>query len=221
MSELTDQSASQLLLLLRDGKLSALELAEEHIRRIEAINPRLNALVDFDPVRVREQARSPKTGPLAGLPVTVKSSISTAGYRCEIGSTLNRGNVPTEDAVVVSRLRNAGATILGTTNCPEFLMAYETDNVLYGRTANPWNLEYSAGGSSGGESCAIAAGMSVAGLGRDSRGPDRQRRLRSRACTLHRYLLAQTYAGTETRSRTSTRLRRPVLHVGSHRPDGT
>ncbi|MGE5110234.1 MAG: amidase [Acidobacteriaceae bacterium] len=174
MPEITEQSASQLLLLLREGKISAAELAEEHIRRIEALNPRLNALVDFDPNRVREQTKNPKPGPLAGLPMTVKSSISTAGYRCEIGSTLNRGNVPTEDAVVVSRLRNAGATILGTTNCPEFLMAYETDNVLYGRTANPWNLEYSAGGSSGGESCAIAAGMSAAGLGSDSGGSVRE-----------------------------------------------
>ena len=174
MPGITEQSASHLLLLLRDGKISAAELAEEHIRRIEALNPRLNALVDFDANRVREQTRSSKKGPLAGLPVTVKSSISTAGYRCEFGSTLNRGNVPTEDAVVVSRLRRAGATILGTTNCPEFLMAYETDNLLYGRTANPWNLEYSAGGSSGGESSAIAAGMSAAGLGSDSGGSVRE-----------------------------------------------
>jgi len=102
--------------------------------------------------------------------VTVKSSISTAGYKCEIGSLNHEGEIPREDAVVVSRLRAAGALILGTTNCPEFLMAYETDNLLHGQTRNPWDLERTPGGSSGGESAAIAAGMSAAGLGSDSGG---------------------------------------------------
>jgi Asp-tRNA(Asn)/Glu-tRNA(Gln) amidotransferase A subunit family amidase len=90
-------------------------------------------------------------------------------------SLLHQGNVPREDAVVVvvvvvARLRAAGALILGTTNCPEFLMAYETANLLHGRTRNPWDLERSPGGSSGGESAAIAAGLSAAGLGSDSGG---------------------------------------------------
>ena len=119
---------------------------------------------------VTEERSKVPPGPLFGLPVTVKGSISVAGHRCEIGSLINRGNIPTEDATVVSRLRNAGATILGTTNSPEFLMAYETDNRLYGRTNNPWNLDYSPGGSSGGESAAIAAGLSCGGLGSDSGG---------------------------------------------------
>jgi Asp-tRNA(Asn)/Glu-tRNA(Gln) amidotransferase A subunit family amidase len=170
------QSATELRSLLRERKISPLELAEEHIRRIECLNPRLNAMVDFDPERVRAQARncSPTDGALTGLPITVKSSIATAGHRCEIGSVLNRGHVATADATVVARLRQAGAVILGTTNAPEFLMAYETDNLLYGRTSNPWNLEYSAGGSSGGESAAIAAGMSAGGLGSDSGGSVRE-----------------------------------------------
>lgn len=163
-------SAVEQLVLLRRGEISPLELAEEHIRRIERLNPALNAFVDFDAERVRALARQPKRGPLAGLPVTVKSSIAAKGYKCEIGSVLNRGCVPQEDAEVVTRLRGAGVTLLGTTNCPEFLMAYETDNLLYGRTANPWNLEYSAGGSSGGEAAAIAAGLSACGLGSDSGG---------------------------------------------------
>ena len=90
--------------------------------------------------------------------------------KCEIGSLLHKGDVPREDAVVVARLRAAGALILGTTNCPEFLMAYETANLLHGRTSNPWDLERTPGGSSGGESAAIAAGMSAAGLGSDSGG---------------------------------------------------
>ncbi len=170
----TTQSAVQLLAQLRAKKISALELSDEHIKQIERLNPSLNAIVDFDAERVRAQARTCANGLLSGLPVTVKSSISTAGHRCEVGSTLNRGFVAQEDALVVSRLRAAGAVILGTTNCPEFLMAYETDNLLYGRTSNPWNLEYSAGGSSGGESAAIAAGMSAAGLGSDSGGSVRE-----------------------------------------------
>ena len=171
----TQQSAFELLDLLRTGKISALELADEYIRQIERLNPQINALVDFDPERVRQQARvidntRGQLSPLAGLPVTVKSSISTAGYRCEIGSLVHQGNIPTKDATVVARLRKAGAVIVGTTNCPEYLMAYLTENALHGRTNNPWNLDYTPGGSSGGESAAIAAGLSASGLGSDSGG---------------------------------------------------
>jgi amidase len=175
MNPVTQQSACELLELLRANKISPLELADEYIRQIERLNPQINALVDFDPERIRAQARAsdrstaPK-GPLAGLPVTVKSSISTAGHLCEIGSLVNRGDIPSKDATVVARLRQAGAVILGTTNCPEYLMAYVTENLLHGRTNNPWNLDYTPGGSSGGESAAISAGMSAGGLGSDSGG---------------------------------------------------
>jgi Asp-tRNA(Asn)/Glu-tRNA(Gln) amidotransferase A subunit family amidase len=163
------------LQLLRTRQISATGLAEAHIQQIERLNPQLNVFADFDAERVRAQARwldaaRKPHGPLHGLPVTVKSSIATRGYRCEIGSLLHKGEVPAEDAVVVERLRTAGALILGTTNCPEFLMAYETANLLHGRTRNPWDLDRSPGGSSGGESAAIAAGMSAAGLGSDSGG---------------------------------------------------
>jgi Asp-tRNA(Asn)/Glu-tRNA(Gln) amidotransferase A subunit family amidase len=168
------QSAVKQLKLLRNKDISPLELAEEHIRRIERLNPVLNAIVDFDPDKVRAQARVVKAGELAGLPVTIKSSISVAGYRCEVGSLLRRGDVAERDAVAVARLRAEGAVILGTTNCPEFLMAYETDNLMHGRTNNPWDLERTAGGSSGGEAAAIAAGMSAAGLGSDSGGSVRE-----------------------------------------------
>lgn len=162
--------------MLRAGEISVGELAEAHLRQIERLNLQLNAFADFDTERVRGQARVLEARPLRergrlhGLPVTVKSSIATAGFRCEIGSLNHKGEIPTEDAVVVARLRAAGALILGTTNCPEFLMAYETDNDLYGRTNNPWDVERTPGGSSGGESAAIAAGMSAAGLGSDSGG---------------------------------------------------
>jgi len=176
MSDLVLLPAVRQVEMLRAGKISIVELAEAHLHQIERLNPSLNVFADFEPERVRSQARkmdaTPATerGPLHGLPVTVKSSIATAGYKCEIGSVFHRGDIPSEDAVVVARLRAAGALILGTTNCPEFLMAYETANDLHGRTRNPWDLDRTPGGSSGGESAAIAAGISAAGLGSDSGG---------------------------------------------------
>ncbi|HEY1256714.1 MAG TPA: amidase [Terracidiphilus sp.] len=175
MNSIVLQSAVRQLELLRSGQLSILELAEAHILQIERLNPKLNAFADFDAERVRDDARRLDEPmevhePLHGLPVTVKSSIATAGLKCEIGSVLHQDDVPCEDAMVIARLRAAGALILGTTNCPEFLMAYETDNLLHGRTNNPWDLERTPGGSSGGESAAIAAGLSAAGLGSDSGG---------------------------------------------------
>ncbi len=175
MNELVLQPATQQVHMLRSRAVSVVELAEAHIRQIERLNPKLNALVDFDANRVRvralqmDESRALR-GPLYGLPVTVKSSIAAAGFRCEIGSLLHKDDVPHVDAIAVARLRAAGALILGTTNCPEFLMAYETDNLLHGRTSNPWNLDCTPGGSSGGEAAAIAAGMSAAGLGSDSGG---------------------------------------------------
>jgi amidase len=123
---------------------------------------------------VRSHARKAGAGALAGLPLTIKSSIAIKGHRCEIGSVLKRGNVAERDAEAVARLRDDGAVFLGTTNCPELLMAYETDNLLYGRTSNPWDLNRSAGGSSGGEAAAIAAGLSAGGLGSDSGGSVRE-----------------------------------------------
>src|SRR5882757_749247 len=179
MNGLTVLPAVELLAMLRRKQISPLELADEYIQQIERLNPQLHALVDFDAERVREQARALQDaggarGPLFGLPMTVKASIATAGYRCELGSLLHRGNIPHENATVVDRAKQAGALILGTTNCPEFLMAYESDNRLYGRTANRWDTERTAGGSSGGEAAAIAAGLSAAGLGSDSGGSVRE-----------------------------------------------
>jgi Asp-tRNA(Asn)/Glu-tRNA(Gln) amidotransferase A subunit family amidase len=150
--------------MLRGREISSVELVEEHVREIERLDPSLHAFAHFDPERalIAAQAADERQGetsaPLLGLPMTVKASISTAGYRCETGSALNRGFVPVDDAIVVERMKAAGAVILGTTNCPEFLMAYETD----------------AGGSSGGEAAAIAAGMSAGGMGSDSGGSVRE-----------------------------------------------
>src|SRR5438270_1338159 len=110
MTNLVLLPAERQLELLRSRNISVLDLAEAHISQIERLNPKLNALVDFDPERVRAQARrldaqQSGRGPLHGLPVTVKSSIATAGYRCEIGSLLHQGDIPRQDAVVVARLR--------------------------------------------------------------------------------------------------------------------
>ncbi len=114
--------------------------------------------------------RESHLGPLHGVPISIKSSLEVAGLRCEAGTRLRAGLVATQDAPLVTRLKNAGAIVLGVTNTPELLMAWETDNLLYGRTNSPWDLERTPGGSSGGEAAAIAAGMSAGGVGSDGGG---------------------------------------------------
>ena len=157
-----------------------MEVARTHLDRIERLNPRLNAFVDCQPEAVLAQARAAEQaildrnkgqlGPLHGVPVSIKSSIDVAGHRCEAGTRLRAGYVAATDAPLVARLRAAGAVIVGTTNAPELLMAWETDNLLYGRTNNPWDLTRTSGGSSGGEAAAIAAGLSAGGVGSDGGG---------------------------------------------------
>jgi Asp-tRNA(Asn)/Glu-tRNA(Gln) amidotransferase A subunit family amidase len=178
MSELTFLSAVALTEQIRKQELSPVELVEAHLARIEKLNPKLNAFVHVDAEGARRQARAAekavtrheKLGPLHGIPISIKSSIEVTGMRCEVGSKLRAGFVAAQDAPLVSRLRDAGAIILGTTNAPELLMAWETDNLLYGRTNNPWDLSRTPGGSSGGEAAAIAAGCSAGGVGSDGGG---------------------------------------------------
>jgi Asp-tRNA(Asn)/Glu-tRNA(Gln) amidotransferase A subunit family amidase len=178
MSELTFRSAVSMAEQIRQKKLSPVELVEAHLARIEKLNPKLNAFVQLDVEGARRQARAAeesvtrgeKLGPLHGIPISIKSSMEVQGMRCEAGSMLRAGFVAAKDAPLVSRLRNAGAIILGTTNTPELLMAWETDNLLYGRTNNPWDLSRTSGGSSGGEAAAIAAGCSAGGVGSDGGG---------------------------------------------------
>jgi amidase len=109
-------------------------------------------------------------GLLHGVPLSIKSSIEVAGMRCEAGTRIRAGHVAQSDAPLVQRLRSAGAIVLAQTNPPEFLMAWETDNLLYGRTNNPWDLSRTAGGSSGGEAAAIASSCSAGGVGSDGGG---------------------------------------------------
>jgi amidase len=158
--------------------ISPREVVDHHLKRIAELQPRLNAFVHIDEAGAREQARAAEaaltrnepSGPLLGVPLTVKSSIDVAGWPCAAGSLLRKENIPSNDAVLVQRLRSAGAILLGNTNTPEFLMAYETDNLLAGKTSNPWSAEYSSGGSSGGEAAAIASGCSAGGVGSDGGG---------------------------------------------------
>jgi Asp-tRNA(Asn)/Glu-tRNA(Gln) amidotransferase A subunit family amidase len=178
MSDLTSLSATSMAEKIRSRELSSVDLVEAHLARIAELNPKLNAFVQIDADGARRQARfvdevlsrGAPVGPLHGVPVSIKSSIGVKGLLWEAGSKLRAGIVATEDAPLVARLRNAGAVILGTTNCPELLMAWETDNLLYGRTNNPWDLSRTAGGSSGGEAAAIAAGCSAGGVGSDGGG---------------------------------------------------
>src|SRR5262249_32218917 len=130
----------------------------------ERVNPKLNALVTIsgdalDQARAAEVAlmSDTATGPLHGLPITIKDTIDTEGLRTTSGSRLRTNNVPVRDATVVARLKSAGAIVIGKSNTPEMAIPYETDNLIFGRTSNPYNLERTAGGSSGGEAAAIAA----------------------------------------------------------------
>src|SRR5579864_1780585 len=178
MMDLTFLSAVEMNLQVCAREISPVELAEAHLAKIERLNPKLNAFVHVDPERVRRQAREAEAavmsghllGPLHGVPISIKSSIDVAGMKCEVGTRLRVGFVATQDAPLVERLRRARAIILGVTNTPELLMAWETDNLLYGRTNSPWDLERTPGGSSGGEAAAIASGMSAGGVGSDGGG---------------------------------------------------
>jgi Asp-tRNA(Asn)/Glu-tRNA(Gln) amidotransferase A subunit family amidase len=159
-------------------KFSPVEVVDAHLERAAALEPKLNAFVHLDAEPARTQAREAEAalmrgeevGPLHGIPLTIKSCIDVAGWPTPAGSLLRKDYVPQQDAPLVVRLRAAGAIILGNTNTPEFLMAYETDNSLSGKTSNPWNLERSSGGSSGGEAAAIASGCSAGGVGSDGGG---------------------------------------------------
>src|SRR5712671_5849105 len=163
---------------VRSKRLSPVEIVTAHLKRIEALQGKLNAFTHVDADGARVQARSAEDavhrgaalGPLHGVPITVKSCIDVAGWPCPAGSMLRRDYVASSDAPLAARLRQAGAILLGNTNTPEFLMAYETDNLVTGKTSNPWDVTRSAGGSSGGEAAAIASGCSVGGVGSDGGG---------------------------------------------------
>ena len=178
MGELVFRSASSLAGMISGRQVSSEEVVRAHLDRIEAVNPKLNAIVlvlaDSALARARaldrELSRGVVVGPLHGVPVTIKDAIATAGV-VTTGGTLGRADyVPTRDATVVARLKQAGAIVIGKTNLPELSQAGESDNLVYGRTNNPYDTARHPGGSSGGEGAAIASGMSPLGVGSDVGG---------------------------------------------------
>jgi aspartyl-tRNA(Asn)/glutamyl-tRNA(Gln) amidotransferase subunit A len=179
------QDATTLAALIRTKQVSPVEVVKAHLDRIEAVNPAINAIVSLaenalEAARAAEAAvmAGDELGVLHGVPFTAKDSIDTAGVLTQRGSPIFKGRIPETDATSVARLKKAGGILLAKTNLPEFSYWIESNNLLSGRSNNPWNLERTPGGSSGGESAAIAAGMSPLGLGTDLaisiRGPAAQ-----------------------------------------------
>ncbi|HEV3471028.1 MAG TPA: amidase [Pyrinomonadaceae bacterium] len=175
--ELTSVSAARLAALIRRREVSPVEAAEAYLRRIESLNPALNAVVTLAPdvlERAREaeraSARGDKVGPLHGVPVTVKDTIEVRGLPAAAGSRVRAGLVAERDAGAVARLRAAGAVVLGKTNCSEMALDYTTENPVFGRTLNPHDPRRTPGGSSGGCAAAVAARLSAASLGSDLAG---------------------------------------------------
>jgi amidase len=171
-------SASCLAESIRRGELSSVEVVNAHLDRIAQVNPQLNAVIHLlaESARARAEeadrarARGENWGPLHGVPVSVKDAFDTAGIVSTGGTQGRAAYVPMQDATAVARLKAAGAIILGKTNLPELSLAFETDNVLFGKTNNPYDLTRTAGGSSGGEAALIAAGGSPLGIGTDAAG---------------------------------------------------
>ena len=178
MDELIYASATELARAIRSEEVSSEEVVEAYLQRIEKVNPKLNAIVQLMAEEARAEARRADEalasghikGPLHGVPVTIKDNIDVAGVCCSGGTKGRASFVPSQDAIVVARMRAAGAIILGKTNMPELGLAFETDNLVYGCTNNPYDVSCTPGGSSGGEAAIIAAGGSPLGLGNDMGG---------------------------------------------------
>jgi amidase len=165
VSDLVFKSAETLARLLRTRKLSRVELIKAFIAQVERVNPKVNAIVTFLPEAALKEARrldrgkDAQTGPLAGLPIAYKDMIATRGIRTTFGSPIYAEQVPAADHAIVERLKAAGAITLGKTNTPEFAAGSQTFNPVFGRTLNPYDLDKTCGGSSGGAAVAVACGM--------------------------------------------------------------
>jgi amidase len=171
-------SATEMAELIRRKKLSARETLDAHLKQIERVNPKVNAIVTLVPERAMErarqsdeaQARGAALGPLHGLPIAHKDLVETAGIRTTFGSRIFKDNVPTHDAIEVERIRDAGAICIGKTNTPEFGAGSQTFNAVFGATKNPHDLTKTCGGSSGGAAVSLACGMLPIADGSDSGG---------------------------------------------------
>jgi Asp-tRNA(Asn)/Glu-tRNA(Gln) amidotransferase A subunit family amidase len=177
MSEICWMSAAELLSAYKKKKLSPVEVVKTLLARIDEINPKLNAIVtrtdDMALAAARESEKAYQKGTprsLEGVPIPIKDNVFTEGVRTTFGSKLYENFVPDRDAILVERLKNAGAVIMGKTNLPEFGLVGITDNPIFGKTVNPWNLNRTSGGSSGGAAAAVAADLCPVAHGNDGGG---------------------------------------------------
>lgn len=177
-ADLLYTSAKRLARMIREKKVSAVEVTTAYLARIDAINPQLNAVVQLCRERALAEAKTADAalakgnvlGPLHGVPCTIKDSWETAGVVSTGGTLGRKGFIPSRDSTVVARVRAAGAIMLGKTNTPEFTLSYQTSNLIYGRTSNPYKSGYQPGGSSGGAGSIVAAGGAAFDIGTDSGG---------------------------------------------------
>ena len=181
MDSLTSASVRQLALRIRAREVSALEVFEAHVARVEALNPMLNAIISFDAaagraeaLRADERIAAGDKASLLGVPYTVKDNIWVKGRVISQGSALFSDFVAPRDALCVQRMRDAGAVLLGITNCSEFACKGITTNRVHGTTRNPWNVALTPGGSSGGAASAVAAGLCPAAITTDGGGSTRR-----------------------------------------------
>jgi amidase len=171
--EVLQLSAVEQRRLIRQKKLSPVELVAASLRRIEEINPKLNAIVTLNEQALEQaEALPPDSGelPLYGLPVAIKDVTTTAGLRTTYGSKIFENHIPAEDALIVQRIKQAGGIIIGKSNTPEFAAGAHTWNEIFGVTRNPWNPDLSPGGSSGGSAVALSTGMASLADGTDLGG---------------------------------------------------
>ncbi|WP_157244722.1 amidase [Nonomuraea typhae] len=174
MTDLHYLTATEMVRLLHAREISAVELLQAHLDRIEQVNPRVNAIVTLDAEHAMDIARAldsvTPAGPLHGLPIAHKDLVDTAGIRTTYGSPAFADNVPERDDLIVQRLKAAGAITIGKTNTPEYGTGSHTVNEVFGATRNPYDLSRSAGGSSGGAAAALASGMIPLADGSDMGG---------------------------------------------------
>jgi amidase len=182
MTDLTFAPAHQLAQMIRDRQISSLEVIEAYLAKISQHNSQLNAICTLDAENARSRAtaadlaldRGENWGRLHGVPITVKDIFETANLRTTAGYIPLKNYIPPQDATIVARLKAAGAIVLGKSNMAELAGDYQSTNSLFPPVNNPWNLEYTAGGSSGGSAAAVAAGLSPLDLGNDFGGSIRQ-----------------------------------------------
>lgn len=182
MSQLWQLSVAELSKLVRSRAVSPIEISESCIRRYEQLNGTLNAIVACNPESTIEQARRSESrmlqnellSPLDGIPITIKDNIFAKGFRATWGSLLYESFEPDIDDYCVERLRNAGAVIFGKTNTPEFALSAHTNNLIFGKTKNPWDLTLTPGGSSGGAVSSLASGMAPLAVATDAGGSIRR-----------------------------------------------